>query len=99
MSRPGEKNISAYINPEIADVFDRQCSAGNNKKRSALESAIRLWINLPDEIRALLIHCPEIDTSGLAELLGLRIREALSKIPAPSEPLKKTPKAHPPIKP
>jgi len=61
MRRPDQKNFGVNINEEIADTFSEQVESRGQKKFRALEGALRLWVNLPNEIQAILISCPDFD--------------------------------------
>lgn len=44
MAMPGEKNISAFVAPDIAEQFKRQCEERKYFKGVALEGALRAWL-------------------------------------------------------
>ena len=46
MALPGEKNISAFVNPEVSTEFKQQCEERKYFKNAALEGAIRHWLTL-----------------------------------------------------
>ena len=77
MAEPGEKNISAFIDPEVSEAFKDRCEKSSTFKRKAVEGAIRLWLSLPNEVHALLISNPDVDVQSIYESLGNRLREAL----------------------
>ena len=77
MAQPGEKNISAFINPSVSDRFSEQTDNRGQKKYRALEGSIRLWLSLPSEVQALLIANPEIDIDGIYASLAERLQVAL----------------------
>ena len=91
MGTKKQRNINAAINSEVADLFYEQIDERGHKVYRAVEGSLRLWISLPSEIQALLIHCPNVDTTGIAELLGQRLREALSNTSTPPEQSEQTP--------
>lgn len=82
MAGPGEKNISAFIDPEISEKFKAQCEAKGKVKYKCLESALRLWVNLPSEMQNSLIENPELHRKLVTEYLAVRLREELGKIVA-----------------
>ena len=45
MVKPGEKNISVFIDPEVSDMFKQYCDASGTKQYAAIEGAIRLWLS------------------------------------------------------
>lgn len=61
MAQPGEKNITAYINPKIAEAFSAQCEKIGYQKYRAIEGAIRAFICLPDEIQVALMKSDNRD--------------------------------------
>ena len=52
MALPGEKNISAFITPEVSEQFKQQCESRGFTKYRAVEGALRLWVTL-DPIKQL----------------------------------------------
>ena len=46
MAQPGEKNISAFIDPKVSEAFKDQCEARGITKRKAVEGALRAWITM-----------------------------------------------------
>ena len=46
MALPGEKNISAFADPEVSAEFKQQCEDRRYFKNAALEGAIRSWLTL-----------------------------------------------------
>jgi len=46
MANPGEKNISAYVCPKVAQKLREQTSERGQKIYKAVEGALRLWITL-----------------------------------------------------
>ena len=93
MRRIDQKGFGVDVDAELLDKFTDQYVSRGFKKYRTLEGALRLWINLPNEIQAILISDPDYDSSLLAEFLGRRLREALSKALAPEVQSKKTQEA------
>lgn len=46
MAKPGEKNISAYIDSKLSEEFKEHCDDRGIRQYKALEGAIRLWLTL-----------------------------------------------------
>ena len=51
MADPSEKNVSAYINPKVAEAFSEQSEERGYLKRKAIEGALKVFICLPPEIQ------------------------------------------------
>jgi len=80
MTRPGEKNISAFINPQVSEKFSEQTESRAQFKRRAIEGAIKLWLSLPNEVQSRLIeNPPHDDIQKICEGLGNRLHRALRK--------------------
>jgi hypothetical protein len=86
MTRPGEKNISAMINPDISDQFKVHCDSVGRRQYKAVEGAIRLWLNLPNEIQSLLIDSDDSNVRLISDYLARNLREALYKALSHEEP-------------
>jgi len=91
MAQPGEKNISAYINPKVSEDFKLRCENQGIIKYRAIESAIRLWLSLPNEVQSILISNPDLEIQKIYEGLGQRLREALHKTLTLEEQYQNTP--------
>ncbi len=46
------KNLGGMINSELVDIFTEQTDVRGNKKKRAIEAAVRLWISLPEEVQS-----------------------------------------------
>jgi len=90
--KKGSENFYAEVESGVRIAFKKQWKSRNQGNNDAATAALRLWISLPGEIQALLIGCPDIDTSGIAELLRKRLREALSNNLIQKELSEQTPK-------
>jgi hypothetical protein len=56
MSQPGQKNLSAFIEPKIAELFQKHCENNGHIKYRAIEAAIRCWLALPTEVQSNLMQ-------------------------------------------
>jgi hypothetical protein len=65
MASPGEKNVSAYIEPKVANAFSEQIEKRGYLKRKAIEGALKAFIEIPPEAQVALM-------SHLMPLLFLR---------------------------
>lgn len=71
MPQPGEKNISAYIDPKVVEELSNQTDKKGYTKRKAIEGAIKAFISLPDELQVALMKSSNQDTYKLL-VQGLR---------------------------
>ena len=71
MAQPGEKNVSAYVDPKVVEAFSNQTDKKGYIKRKALEGAIKAFIVLPDEIQVALMKSTNCDVYQLL-VHGLR---------------------------
>jgi len=97
MTKPGEKNISALIDPAISEEFKTHCDSVGRRQYKAIEGALRLWLNLPSEIQALVIDSDDRSVQIVSDYLSRRLREALSNALTRIEPPGKSP-GEPPSK-
>jgi len=81
MAQPGEKNITAYINPKVAEAFSEQCEKIGYQKYRAIEGAIKAFISLPDELQVALMKSSNQDTYKLL-VQGLRDIELIKGLQA-----------------
>ena len=51
MAQPGEKNISAYVDPKVAEAFSEQSEERGYKKLKAIEGALKVFLCLPPEVQ------------------------------------------------
>ena len=93
MTKPGEKNISALIDPKVSDEFKSHCDQVGRRQYKAIEGAIRLWLNLPNEIQSLVIDSNDKNVKLISDSLSRQLREALYSALARVEPPEKTPEA------
>lgn len=69
MGQPGEKNITAFIEPKVAEAFHLQCDENIYKKYAAIAGAIRLWLILPQEHQMTLMKNGADATKVLKDIL------------------------------
>jgi len=81
MAQPGEKNISAYIEPKVVEEFSEQTEKKGYIKRKAVEGAIKAFISLPDELQVALMKSSNQDTYKLL-VQGLRDIELIKGLQA-----------------
>lgn len=81
MAQPGEKNVSAYIDPKVVEAFSNQTDKKGYIKRKAIEGAIRAFIVLPDELQVALMKSTNQDTYKLL-VHGLRDIELIKGLQA-----------------
>ena len=81
MANPGEKNVSAYINPKVVEAFSEQVEEKGYLKRKAIEGAIRAFIVLPDELQVALMKSTNQDTYKIL-VHGLRDIELIKGLQA-----------------
>jgi len=87
MAQPGEKNISAFVDPEVSKDFKQQCEGRKYFKNAALEGAIRGWLTLDRVTQGELMEGktkPESEDDNLDE----QIRQLARDLSAISEKLK-----------
>jgi len=56
MALPGEKNISAFVDPKVSEKFKQQCEGQKYFKNTTLEGAIRYWLTLDRTTQGLLME-------------------------------------------
>lgn len=81
MAQPGEKNVTAYINPQVAEAFSMICDERGYTKYRAIEGAIRAFISLPDELQVALMKSTNQDSYKLL-VHGLRDIELIKGLQA-----------------
>ena len=81
MAQPGEKNISAYIDPKVAEELSKQTDNKGYTKRKAIEGAIKAFISMPDELQVALMKSTNQDTYKLL-VHGLRDIELIKGLQA-----------------
>ena len=82
MAKQTEKNISCTIDDKISEDFKSQCERHGRIQYRAVESAIRLWINLPNEVRDRLISSDNESLDSIFEILRSRLQEDFDRNPA-----------------
>lgn len=75
--KKGTKNFYAEVDAPVRIAFQKQWKRRNQGNNEATTAALKLWVNLPSEVQAMLISCPEIDVEDVCKHLGRRLREAL----------------------
>lgn len=84
--KKGAKNFYAEVDSDIRIAFQKQWKARNQGNNEATTAALKLWVSLPKEVQALLIHCSDFDTNMISDFLAHRLREALSRALTREEP-------------
>ena len=64
MASPGEKNVSAYVEPEVAEAFSKQVESRGQLKRRAVEGALRMWLTLSPQEQVGWIQGKTTQTTG-----------------------------------
>lgn len=72
MAQPGEKNISAYVNPKVAEEFSEQSEERGYVKRKAIEGALKVFLSLPSEVQVAVM---ESRNSGVYKILIQKLRD------------------------
>lgn len=67
----------AEVDNAINEVFSHQWRERNQQKNAAVNAAMNLWIQLPNDLQALLIAMPGYDTKHIAELCAIKLRNAM----------------------
>ena len=81
MAQPGEKNITAYIDPKVAEDFSKQCEKIGYQKYRAIEGALKAFISLPEELQVAMMKNTNQDTYKLL-VHGLRDIELIKGLQA-----------------
>lgn len=53
--KKSEKTLSADVKISLADNFEKQWKARGQIQKRAVETALRLWVSLPEDLQAKLI--------------------------------------------
>jgi hypothetical protein len=46
-----EKSLGAMMDSEVVDLFTEQAANRNYKSKKALAAAVRVWVNLPEDVQ------------------------------------------------
>jgi hypothetical protein len=70
-----EKNLGGMMSAEVVDTFSAQVQSRNYKSKRALEAAVRVWVNLPEDVQRELYSdtkAPPLDSVIRKVLLDLQ---------------------------
>jgi len=66
--KKGEKNLGAMVEEGLVDAFTEQVDGRGYKIKRSLAAAVRLWVDLPEEIQARLLN-QTLAANGLVEIV------------------------------
>ncbi|HRT85879.1 MAG TPA: hypothetical protein P5296_04645 [Anaerohalosphaeraceae bacterium] len=74
---PGEKSFGAELPISLAERFAEQCDAMDCKKKTAIRAAIKLWVELPADVRVKLLD-QSLDGATFVELVQRIVDERIA---------------------
>jgi hypothetical protein len=77
--RKGTKNFYADVDITIRKSFAKQWKDRDMSNNSATTAALKLWLSLPREVQAIILHYPDSDVQTVADFLASRLREGIRK--------------------
>ena len=83
-------DFHAEVDSKVRLNFQKQRKRRNQSNNDATTAALKLWISLPSEVQALLLHC-DLDITAFSDSLSRRLREALNNALSPEEPREQPP--------
>jgi len=75
-----KKNATSFyaeVEKTVNKTFAKQWRKRDLEKNQATTAALRLWVQLPREIQAMLISWPDIETQLIADKLSYDLRRAV----------------------
>lgn len=72
MAQPGEKNVSAYVDPKVATAFTELADGKGYVKRKAIEGALKVFLSLPSEVQVAVM---ESRNSSVYKILIQKLRD------------------------